>query len=178
MPTKQQKLTPRQTRFVEEYAIDRNGTQAAIRAGYSPRSAEVTACRLLSKDKIKAAVADAMRKVTERVEVTQEMVLAEYKRIAFSDLRNLAHWNDDGVCLHPSAELSDDAAATVKEIKVQTTQTETEHGITTSVRKEIKQHDKLRALEVLAKYTGLHDADGDDGDRVILVLPEWAKAGE
>ena len=53
-------LTPKQARFVEEYLIDLNGKQAAIRAGYSPGTAEVQASRLLRNAKVRFALEDAM----------------------------------------------------------------------------------------------------------------------
>ena len=68
-------MTPKQARFVEEYLIDRNGTQAAIRAGYSERSAEVTASRLLRNDKVAAAIRKATEKRSERVELKADDVI-------------------------------------------------------------------------------------------------------
>ena len=73
------RLTPLQGRFVDEYLTDLNGKQAAIRAGYSARSAEVTASRLLSNAKVAAAVAEAQSKIAERNEVTQDWIIAELK---------------------------------------------------------------------------------------------------
>ena len=54
------KLTPRQARFVDEYLIDLNATQAAIRAGYSERGAHVPGAELLTNRKVSAAVEKAM----------------------------------------------------------------------------------------------------------------------
>ena len=68
-------LSPKEQRFVEEYLIDSNGAQAAIRAGYARRSAKVTASRLLTKANLKAALATRRAAITESVEISQEMVL-------------------------------------------------------------------------------------------------------
>lgn len=68
-------LTPRQARFVEEYAIDLNATQAAIRAGYGEAGAHVHACRMLSKPNIAEAVQHALEARSERAIVTQDDVL-------------------------------------------------------------------------------------------------------
>ena len=70
------KLTAKQERFVAEYLIDLNATQAAIRAGYAEKSADVEGSRLLVNAKIAAAVAAAQAKRSERTETTQDYVLA------------------------------------------------------------------------------------------------------
>lgn len=70
-------LTPRQQRFVDEYLIDLNATQAAIRAGYAENSARVTAARLLTKADICAAVSEAQNKRAAKLELTHEWVLSK-----------------------------------------------------------------------------------------------------
>lgn len=74
-------LTARQSRFVQEYLVDLNATQAAIRAGYSPASARQHACRLLMKEDIKRAVADAMDKRQKRTELCQDEVIADLREL-------------------------------------------------------------------------------------------------
>lgn len=69
-------LTPKQQRFVQEYLIDLNATQAAIRTGYSAKTAEVQGCRLLSNAKIAQAVSDAMKARAEDTGIDQKMVIA------------------------------------------------------------------------------------------------------
>jgi len=68
-------LTAKQQAFVEEYLIDLNATQAAIRAGYSERSAAVTASRMLTKANIAEAVVHAKDQRSERTQITQDWVL-------------------------------------------------------------------------------------------------------
>lgn len=68
-------LTPKQAAFVQEYLIDLNATQAAIRAGYSERSAKEQAARLLTNDNVKDAVERAQKARDKRVELTQDYVL-------------------------------------------------------------------------------------------------------
>jgi len=67
-------LTAKQQAFVEEYLIDLNATQAAIRAGYSERSAAVTASRMLTKANIAEAVVPAKDQRSERTQITQDWV--------------------------------------------------------------------------------------------------------
>lgn len=74
---KPKKLTPRQQRFVEEYLIDLNGTQAAIRAGYSAKSAGRQALELLQKTLIASAVAQAQKGRSERLQLSADMVAQE-----------------------------------------------------------------------------------------------------
>lgn len=80
-------LTPKQKRFVDEYLIDLNATQAAIRAGYSKRTAEWIGPQLLGKTHVSEAVTERMRARELRTEITQDRVLQELAKIAFSDIR-------------------------------------------------------------------------------------------
>ena len=74
-------LTPKQQRFVEEYLIDLNATQAAIRAGYSAKTAAVIGAENLIKPYIQKAIQEAQNKLTERTEITQDYVLTNIKRV-------------------------------------------------------------------------------------------------
>ncbi len=69
-------MTPRQTRFVQEYLLDPNATQAAIRAGYSAHTADVQGSRLLSNVKVAAAIQAGQTVLSERLEVTADRVVA------------------------------------------------------------------------------------------------------
>ena len=71
-------FTPKQQRFVEEYLLDLNATQAAIRAGYSARTAEVQGSRLLRNAKVQAAVEEGHARHRERCEVTRESMAAQF----------------------------------------------------------------------------------------------------
>src|SRR5262245_26754988 len=82
-------LTPRQQRFVEEYLIDLNATQAAIRAGYSSKTAGQQGERLLKNVEIKAAVDDAISERSERTKVTSAKVLERLWSIATVDPNEL-----------------------------------------------------------------------------------------
>lgn len=74
-------LNPRQARFVSEYLVDLNGKQAAIRAGYSERSAKQTACRLLGEAAVKKAVTSAMEKRQERTGLSQDEVIQDLREL-------------------------------------------------------------------------------------------------
>ena len=69
------KLTPKQQRFVDEYLIDLNATQAAIRAGYSPKTAEQQGFQLLKKTSVSEAIEQAQKERQKRTLVTQDDVI-------------------------------------------------------------------------------------------------------
>jgi phage terminase small subunit len=82
-------LNPKQRRFVAEYLIDLNATQAAIRAGYSKKNADVTGPRLLGNVGVAAAVAAGTSKQLATAELTAARVLEEIRRLAFIDMRSI-----------------------------------------------------------------------------------------
>lgn len=84
-------LTRRQRCFVDEYLVDLNGTQAAIRAGYSKRTANEQAARLLANVSVAQAVAEGMSKRSERTGVTQDWVIERLKREALLDGDGATH---------------------------------------------------------------------------------------
>jgi phage terminase small subunit len=79
-------LTAKQLRFVAEYLVDLNATRAAIRAGYSPKTAGVIGYENLKKPQIAAVIAKAQAQLAERTEVTIETVVAELARLGFARL--------------------------------------------------------------------------------------------
>ena len=108
-------IEPRQQRFVDEYLKDFNGTQAAIRAGYSKRTAVAQASRLLSKANIAATVAARKQAAAQRLEMSAEEVRQAFSKIGRYDPRNL--YASDG-SLKPIAELDDDTAAAISSFEV------------------------------------------------------------
>jgi phage terminase small subunit len=87
-------LTPKQQRFVQEYLVDLNATQAAIRTGYSKKTAEVQGSTLLRNPKVAAAVSKAQAKTSDKLEITRERIIREYACMAFLDPRDI--FEDDG----------------------------------------------------------------------------------
>jgi phage terminase small subunit len=148
MPTAGEEMTPKQAQFVEEYLIDLNGTQAAIRAGYSAKTANRAASELLSKPDIQEALQVKQRERSARTGVTADRVILELARIAFADPRNIMSWGPDGVVLKESSELSADHAAIVAEVS----ETRTVGGGSIKA----KLWSKSDALEKLARHLGLY----------------------
>lgn len=73
-------LTPKQQRFVQEYLQDHNGTQAAIRTGYSAKTAKQQGSRLLADPRVQAAVRAGQKKVAKKAEVTVDSLMAELEQ--------------------------------------------------------------------------------------------------
>lgn len=141
------KLTPKQQRFVEEYLIDLNATQAAIRAGYSAKNADKIGPELLGKTRVKAAIDKAMAERSRRTGISQDRVLRELAKIAFvnpTDVINMAE-----ATIRGDANREDTAA--IASVKVKTIPSE-DGDI---VEREVKMCDKLKALELIGKHLGM-----------------------
>lgn len=80
-------MTPKQAQFVKEYLIDLNATQAAIRAGYSEKSAMEQGYQLLQKTSVQEAIQAAMKEREERTEITQDMVMRDIQAIKESAMQ-------------------------------------------------------------------------------------------
>lgn len=149
------KLTAKQIRFVDEYLVDFNGTQAAIRAGYSEKTAAATAARLLRNVNIQAEISRRQKDLQRRTEVTQERVVKELARVAFADATDYVQVETRIInrgevkvpielAVHKeTAELSADQRAAIASIK------QGANGV------EIKLHDKIKALELLGRHIGM-----------------------
>jgi len=152
-PTDDTELTPKQARFVDEYLVDLNATKAAIRAGYSENGAHVQGSQLLSNPKVSDLIVAKRAELSKKTEITQERVLLELKRIAFSNMKNLAEWSDDiGVQFKDLSEIPDDVSATISEIASDATHLK---GGMILVKRRVKLHDKMKALDMLAKHLDL-----------------------
>ena len=148
------KLTPKQKRFVDEYLVDLNATQAAIRAGYRSNSARVTAAKLLTKANIEIYLAQQQKDRESRTMITQEMVLKEYGKISFFDPRRL--YDDEGNLL-PVHKLEADVAAAIGGVDVISRRIGDEE---IEITKKVKFIDKKGALDSLAKHLGMFDGKG------------------
>lgn len=140
-------INARHRRFAEEYLVDLNATQAAIRAGYAPKSAEVTGSRLLSNPKVRDLIDQLQAERSERTNIKADDVLRELHRIAMVDLRDLVQWGPEAVKLIECGKLTKAQAACVAEV----TERSTRSGITRS----IKLHSKLEALKLLGQHLGM-----------------------
>jgi len=170
-------LPPKQQRFVDEYLIDLNGTQAAIRAGYSPRTANEQAAQLLAKLSVAEAVARAKAERSARLGLTADRVLLELAAIGFARMPDFAEWGDgEQMRLKPSDDLDEQRAAAIVQV------VETEKFVKTLDRGEslwsrersIKLHDKVSTLKLLGQHIGMFgdkvEHTGKDGAPLTFTI--------
>ncbi len=155
-------MKARRAAFVREFLVDGNATQAAIRAGYSPRSAVHSAKRLLRMPAITEAIAKAQAEAAKRNEITVDRVLQELSRIAFHDPSKIVTVSKrQAVRITPTEDLDEDSRRCVESVG------ESQHGL------RIKLLDKTKALELLGKYLDMwvdrHEITGDDGGPIVVV---------
>lgn len=153
------KLSPMRQRFVAEYLKDLNATQAAIRAGYSERSAYVQGPRLLGEPEVKAAIDAGIARRNKRLEISQDRIVKELAKIGLADIKDyLAYrtektqvgFDDDGTPIidyAPVIELipSEDVDGTVVQ----------EVSLSAKGVFSFKLADKMKALELLGRHLGL-----------------------
>lgn len=139
-------MTKKQQRFADEWLIDLNGTQAAIRAGYSPDTAASIASENLKKPEIKKYIARAMAERSRRTGVNQDRVVLELAKIAFIKMTDVV--DTEGRIL---ADAKAEDLACIESIKYKRSDTETG----TSEEREVKIASKLKALELLGKHLGM-----------------------
>lgn len=157
------KLNDKQKRFCNEYLIDLNATQAAIRAGYSAKYANKNAHKILDKPEIKEYLDKKMKDREQRTEITQDKVVNELAAIAFSNASDFFKIIDKTVTVGGSIVLDDEGnPRTYKDVEFVNTDklSEANKKVISSIKQgsnglEIKLNDKLKALELLGKHLGM-----------------------
>lgn len=87
-------MTDKQKKFIDEYLVDLNATQAAIRAGYSPKTANEQGAQNLVK--LSIPIAQAMAEQSKRTGINADRVLRELARMGFADSEQITEWNMKG----------------------------------------------------------------------------------
>ena len=164
------KLTYKQQCFCEEYLIDLNATQAAIRAGYSAKSASNISSELLAKEAITENINRAMAIRSRRTGVNADRVIQELAKVAFLNPTDLVDFNRAMLL----ADVSSSDTAAIASVKVK----EVSGDDIDSIEREIKFCDKLKALELLGKHLGMFTDNihltGDVGVEIINDIPREA----
>ena len=137
------KLTAKQQRFCDEYLIDLNATQAAIRAGYSPKTAEQTASRLLTIVKVSDEIAREMAERSKRTGINQDRVVQELAKLAFVNIADVVDL--DSATVNQNAANED--LACIQSVKIKPSEFGTE--------REVKLYDKKSSLELLGRHLGM-----------------------
>jgi len=153
---KKARLSPRHQRFVDEYLVDLNAAEAALRAGYAGADARNYGSWLLRHRGIRTAIEKALAAREEKARITSDRILQEYGRMAFADIRNFADWGPAGITLREKTELSDADAAAIADIQP--------HG-SNGKGGRIKLYDKMAALDALARHVGLFHPSARRSDR-------------
>lgn len=139
-------MTAKQKRFCEEYLIDLNATQAAIRAGYSPDSARQSGADNMKNPYIRAHIDRTMAERSKRTGVNADRVVRELAKIAFVNASDVIDADDATL----KADAVPEDLAAIQSVKVKTFG---EDGL----EREIKLADKLKALELLGKHLGMFE---------------------
>lgn len=156
-------MTDKQIKFCEEYLIDLNATQAAIRAGYSNKTANEQGSRLLANVSIRARIDAAIAQQSRRTGVNADRVVKELARIGFVNVPDVI--NTDKVTVKKGASEDDTAAIASVRMKV----SDSEQG--SSTEREIKFHDKTKALELLGRHLGMfNDKLNITGEGVVQIV--------
>ena len=164
------KLTNKQTRFCEEYIIDLNATQAAIRAGYSKKVAGAIGFENLRKPEIEEFISLLQKGKSEELNFSFNRVAQEIAKVAFGDVKN--YFDDNGRLINVN-ELESQVSASIKAVTVfsEKTRLEGEILIEESIKK-IESYDKLKALELLGKMFGHFSKDNEQKkpDSVVTIF--------
>lgn len=160
-------LTPRRLRFVDEYLIDLDARAAARRAGFSPKTRSYPT-KLMRDPDVARAIGKAMTERARRTGITRERVLAEYAKIAFVDLSDLADWDGARIAFKNAAAIPGEIAAAialVAELEASDASFVDDAAVGDAHRYRVALFDKLKALEALARLIDPHwNAD-------VLVAP-------
>ncbi len=158
-------LTAKQLRFIEEYQVDLNATQAAIRSGYSRRRAGEIGYQLLQKTTVQQAIAVKRKELSQQLGLKSEQIVRQAACIAFSDLRKL--FDESGALKHIE-EVDKDTASAIASIEVVEARGMPADGThVPRYTKRVRFWDKNAALEKLMKYLGLFKEDNKQkGDAV------------
>ena len=159
--TKLTKLRGKQPRFCEEYIIDLNATQAAIRAGYIANSLNayaVIGCQNLIKLNVQAEIAKLKAERSERTSVKADDVILELAKVAFSNIEDFLEVIEGGeVTLKAFEAIEREKLAAIESIKISTTTNKEDSREYTTT--QFKLHSKLNALEQLGKHLGIYKKD-------------------
>lgn len=161
------KLTAKQQRFCDEYLIDLNATQAAIRAGYSPKGMNKRVSRMMANEGIQAYIKERQKELEERTEITQDSVLHELALIAFAKASDYERVVEKDAMVEVDGNMVPVLDEDGNQVKYRTVEpiltdelTEDQKKAIAVIKKgrdgfEIKPYSKIQALELLGKHLGM-----------------------
>lgn len=148
-------LRGKQQRFVDEYLVDRNATQAAIRAGYSQKTATVIGAENLTKPNIQEAIKLGEAEIAERTKITQDRVMKELEKIGFSNMLDYITITNGGDPVTDFSALTRDQAAAISEITVEEYTEGRGEDARNVKRTKFKLSDKRSALVDMGRHLGM-----------------------
>lgn len=156
-------LNAKQQLFVVEYLVDLNATQAAIRAGYSPRTARLVGPQNMSKYAIKAEIDAAIEERKKRVLITADQVIRELALIGMADMKDFVEIDEGGaVRAYPLTNLAEGKSRIISSVKekrtirtTKGTEANPDGDQILDSTYEFKLHDKVKSLELLARHLGI-----------------------
>lgn len=157
-------INDKQLQFCKEYLVDFNATKAAIRAGYSDKSAYSQAHDLLNKPEIQANIRAIVKSFTGPEDMIRK-IICELQTIAFGDMRDIAEWDGDTSVLKASKVLGEKAKL-ISELNTSTRHDK--EGRTTNIK--VKLHDKMKALEMLGRYLNIFNDKKDAAPTVTISI--------
>lgn len=162
--------------FCNQYVIDSNGQQAATRAGYSPKTARVTAAKLLTKGNIAARLAYLQALKNSRARKTADDIERELEKLAFSDITNVVTWSPDTgmTYVKGSDEMDPEHTAAIESIEVTEKALGKESDESMVLKTKVKQYPKLKALELLGKQKGMFGDKLDISGDVTVEIVNYA----
>ena len=169
-------LSEKQRRFAEHYVTLGSVTDAAVAAGYSERSAHNQGYRLMKNDAVVALIRDLQAKSAKAFDISRERLAQEYARIAFGDIRKAVRWksnvlaayvdpdDDSGEAAPAGVHVNDVQFLDSDEIDDDTALAISEVGKDSRGGLKMKMHDKMRALDSLARMQGFFDGHAGNPD--------------
>jgi phage terminase small subunit len=150
-------MNAKQERFIQEFLLDLNATQAAVRAGYSRKTAAEQAFALLRKPQIRKAIDEATDERAARTQADQDAVIRRLVAVAFADLGDFSQWDAEGnLTITPFEELDPEKRQAIKDVTTSVTTRQGRSGeIVVSAKTTLRLHDSLKALEMLCRHLGM-----------------------
>lgn len=170
------KLTNKQSMFCQEYLIDINGTKAAVRAGFSRKTAAPQASRLLRNVKVQKEIQKLMNKRALKIEINAESVLNEIAKLAFANMMDYITINSDGLVDVDLSKLTRDQAAAIQEITADIYIDRSMDADGERVKKvKFKLSDKSKNLELLGRHLKMFTDKVEHGIKALEELAEAKK---
>lgn len=157
-------LTEKQKTFCREYIVDLNATQAAIRAGYSEKTATASASRLLMNVKVQHEIKKLMEERNTRTNISADDVIRQLARIAFMDIKDMIEWGVEE--RNEIIDHDEDGEPIIEKIQSEYVRLKDREQIDGTLVQSVKMTkygmavefpDRMRAIEMLAKHTGVFD---------------------